>query len=562
MVNTITSYRSPVRLVKHAAEETEVFSPQAISRARKRLMAEISLTGDEIVIDDVAYSRNDASSLLDNINEQIWKVHSTIYAHEGLLNFLEKEEFDNDALRKADAYLYNTAFVQAVSPYFAHSFNSVSGRLLRQEAFEELSQLLDFGGYILPEHSHEAYQKLRNYLDELNYMLRNLSWEKFIADESLLHFVFSDEWKQFVNKLPSSFTALRDELVEQFINLVLRFQHKATWYYLHQVLVQLKSIETNDFNRSEVERIDTVIYENSQVEGGKSSRRKHKGDGEASTGRIIWWSIWIILMIVRAATCNSNSNSSTNFNDLPIRFIENAQQTKETEGRNEKKLLSSLDSLSRQTTPTISTKMKTGDQPFEGLGDNPAAAQNDSLLVMNQSDHDAVFFYFKDLPGHYRAGLLPKLYSTYIKKGDSKVVYLLPGNGRVYFAFGENWGQLKSPLTLRVDAAYSGFQQHKKLEENITITHFFSNDASFAQPYLQNPILIDHGNNYYATDEYTALTKPGDPASIPMLLITQAGKWPQVLVTGRLYAFQRKGGEASSVLEPVMESGGPPLEEK
>ena len=53
MVNTVTLYRSPVRLVQHASEDGSTYSSQAISRARKRLMAEIMLIGDEIVIDDV-----------------------------------------------------------------------------------------------------------------------------------------------------------------------------------------------------------------------------------------------------------------------------------------------------------------------------------------------------------------------------------------------------------------------------------------------------------------------------------------------------------------------------
>ena len=79
MVSTVTLYRSPVRLIEHASEDAGSYSSQAISRPRKKMMAEISLAGDEIVIDDVAYSRNDASTLLDFITEGNWKVHSIIY---------------------------------------------------------------------------------------------------------------------------------------------------------------------------------------------------------------------------------------------------------------------------------------------------------------------------------------------------------------------------------------------------------------------------------------------------------------------------------------------------
>jgi hypothetical protein len=66
LVDTFSPYRSPVRLVLHAAEATSPYSPQALSRARKKMMAEIALGGDEVIIDDVAYSRNDAATLLDD----------------------------------------------------------------------------------------------------------------------------------------------------------------------------------------------------------------------------------------------------------------------------------------------------------------------------------------------------------------------------------------------------------------------------------------------------------------------------------------------------------------
>lgn len=201
---------------------------------------------------------------------------------------MEKQEFSDEALKKADAYLYNATFVQAVSPYFAHSFNVVSGRLFKAGDFEELVKLQNYASYILPEHSGEAYQKVSTYLDDLSYTLRNLSWEKFSADESILHFIFSKSWKVFFNKLPSSFTSMRDEVVEQLINIVLNFQHKATWYYLHRVLVQLKLVETNDFNRSEVERIDKVIHHNSTLEGGPT-KKVIRGTGGGFSARAIWW---------------------------------------------------------------------------------------------------------------------------------------------------------------------------------------------------------------------------------------------------------------------------------
>ena len=533
MVNSVALYRSPVRLVVHTAEAAS-YSMQAISRARKKMMAEIALAGDEISLDDISYSRNDASALLDVVSEESWKAHSIIYQHKGLLNFLEKGEFNSDELRKADAYLYNEKFVQVVSPYFAHSFNTVSGKLVRQADFEELMRLLDYTGYILPEHSHEAYQKLRGYLEEINYTLRNLSWEKFISDESILHFIFSANWLKFINKLPPSFTSVRDEVVEHFINLILRFQHKATWYYLHKVLVQLKCIETNDFNRSEVMRIDEIIYKNSKIEGGKGTARSKGSDG--FTWRSAWWILWIVMMIVRAATCNDKSSkSSYRLLDGPSNNPVITTAGNNVEKRNETHFLSVLDSLShKKNTIVTPQKLSTGSQPFVAFGDDPGVAINDSLTISNNTGYDAVFLYFKDIPGHATSGLLPKLYSTYIKAGDVEKVYVLPGNGRVYFAFGEGWGKLKKPLNIELKNP-SGSASNGELSQTITVTHFFSNSHQFQQKYLQHPVYIDYTELPRDHAAYRNLNEEGKISEeAPSILLTQKNGMVDVAARGHL----------------------------
>ncbi len=541
----VTLYRSPVRLVLHTSEAAEPWSAQVISRARKKLMAEIALAGDEISIDDIAYSRNDAATLLDGVSEESWKAHTTIYQHKGLLKFLEKEEFYPDELKKADAWLYNERFVQAVSPFFAHSFNVVSGKLVRQGDFETLLNLSDYQGYVLPEHSAEAFQKVRNYLDDLTYTLRNLSWEKFIADETVLHFVFSETWQKWINKLPSAFTSMRDELTEQLINVVLRFQHKATWHYLHQVLVQLKSIETNDFNHAEVVRIDSIIYKNSLTEVNRGNAKGGK-DSEFSTGRVIWWGIWIVLMVVRAATCNSNRNSSydSSYNQNDYNYSTTIKPLSlASEKLNEARLLAALDSISKKVNITDGpAKISSGNTPFEYLSDDPQSAINNPITITNQSGFDAVFLYFKDVPGHSLSGFLPKLYACYIKNGDTQDASVLAGNGRVYFAFGKGWGKLKKPLAINLSNVAG--QLHGEGEtQSITISEYFNTKAALPQPYLHNPIYIDATATYHGSQNYTYLNQ-GDKSQVSdetRLTLTQKEGKVAVKASGRLVVKQAIG---------------------
>ncbi|HVF97237.1 MAG TPA: hypothetical protein VM871_07960, partial [Flavisolibacter sp.] len=499
MVSTVTLYRSPVRLVKHAFEETDVYSSQAIARARKKLMAEISLSGDEIQLDDIAYSRNDASTLLDLVSEEDWKVHSVIYAHKGLLHFLEKETFNDEDLKRADAYLYNTNFVQTVSPYFAHSFNAVSGRLLKAENFDELAKLLNYQGYIIPEHSHEAYQKIRTHLSDLAYTLRNLSWEKFVVDESLLHFVFSDEWKRFLNALPSSFTAQRDELVETLINIVLHFQHKATWYYLHRVLVQLRSIETNDFNRSEIERIDKIIYHNSKLEGGRT-KKVIRDSNPGISGRAIWWGIWIVLMIVRAATCNDRSKSDYGFDASSFKRIQESQrqsQIRNYEKQNENYLLNFFDSLSntpRLPVEKLPLEIQTGGQPFSSFADALPQAGGEEITVTNNTGYNCVLLYFEGVSeqGSVYQGTLSHTLAAYIRKGGTHAFRTVPGTGRFYFIFGDKWGKLKTQAELSVTGDDGGYNDNSGRKQTLFVYEFFSNKKPLSQTFLKQSVHIDY----------------------------------------------------------------------
>ena len=301
-------YRSPIRLITHAAEPIDTFSQQTIARTRKKILAEMALQDDQLLLENISYAKNDVISLLNGItSEEIWKVHCAIYAHPALLAFLEEGHFDADEFKEMYLMLLpvSDSFITYVWRYFAFSFNEVSGVLIRQEDFAILSNLLDYQAFVLPEHTHEGFQKIRIYLDELIHLLKNLSWEKFQRDESQLHFIFSEDWISFMNKLPGSFATIRDELVIHILNVIFRFQKKATWFYLFKACESLQQLECGEFQRSEISRFEQAMARNANIAGrsGKAST----GSG-LPAGRMIFWFLWIVLAIARSAGgCGHNS---------------------------------------------------------------------------------------------------------------------------------------------------------------------------------------------------------------------------------------------------------------
>ncbi len=346
-----TLYRSPVRLVSHAGEPIGEFSPQTISRSKKKLLALISLSDNEMELNGLVYTKNDIISLLDSItDETIWRHHCTVYAFPALLAFLEEGFFDDEELSREVIANSDEAFLAFLSHPFAVAFNKASSSLLRPQSiappqptqpltydpmsarnptvqiveepvdrFEILADLMGYQRFITLQHQHLAFERIRVYFHDLLYTLRNLSWEKFREDESVLHFVFSTSWMHFANKLPMSFSGTRDEVVDNVTNIALRFQHKATWHYLHLLCEDLKMLECNDGLKEEVSRLAKHFERNANVANSNQNSSNQKSSSP-STGRVIVWIIWAILGLVRLSHCASSSSSYGSYDYPSTKF--------------------------------------------------------------------------------------------------------------------------------------------------------------------------------------------------------------------------------------------------
>ncbi|HEX2606791.1 MAG TPA: hypothetical protein VHK91_05405, partial [Flavisolibacter sp.] len=446
-----------------------------------------------------------------------------IESHRELLEFLEKADLDYRKMKGAEALLYDPYFTQEFSSFFAYSFNQLSNDLLKQQAYWDLDLLLEFQNCILPEYVPEAYRKILAYIEDLLYMLRNLSWEKFSEDESILDFIFESGWIGFMNKLPSGFSSHRDEIVEQLIAVSLRFQFKASWRYLHSIMEALGKLEKNEFNQAEIERIDEVFQKNISVRFGKTTVNTDSGAGRY-VGIIIWF---IIMAIIRSTSCNSDRSTLADLK--PITFISD-NEINTTEQQNERKFISFLDSLNtgKQSQAVTREASFTGMQPFRDIGDDPLAARVDSLTVNNQSGYDVVYLYFKDVPGHHLSGIMTKLYSTYIKNGDARKVYIQPDNGRTYFLLGEDWGKLKKPEEL------SYTNEDGKVTQSFVIDHFFRKQFTLKQPYLSRPIFIDKSTTIRTLSGYQNLNYGNDSNIITILDLVRENNIVKLEARGKL----------------------------
>lgn len=484
-----------MRLVAHAAEAISPYTPQAISRTRKKLLAEIALSDDEITLDGVTYTRNDVMSLLDGItDERGWQHHCTVYAHEPLLRFLEQEQFDGEGMKAVDNLLYSPYFVAFVSPYFSYAFNNVSNALLKDEDYASLDRLLDYRSFIAPEHSEDAYQRIRIYLDDLVHTLKNLGWEKFRENELVLGFVFDSHWIVFMNKLPSSFDVTRDEVVGQMLVVVERFQRKATWYYLDQVCIRLQQVHCGPTTHAEVNRFQGIMHQNAMVESkrGKVSSSSGSGNG-GSWVRGIFWAIWIVLAIIRAGGgCN---RSSHNYDySSSIASYQNSEFYQELQSSvNERKFKTFLANLNREPHEGEEQAMKNATTPFPNFSTLPLSDGEAKFELKNETAGDLLLFYFVN--NNQLVSEYSKPYAVYIKKGGSYTFYFRPNYGRFNMVFGKDWKLVKEPFLFRlnknrVDEPFSDRETENKTAAGSWRVYNYFGTPALSQPFLNSDLTI------------------------------------------------------------------------
>lgn len=519
-------YRSPVRLVAHAEEPLHPYSPQTISRARKKLLAELALHDNEITLENVVYTRNDVITLLDSItSEEVWKHHCTVYAHQPLLDFVEGNFLDVEGFRKVEELADNAPFRDFLAPYFATSFNTISSGLIRQRNYDALATLMNTQGFITPEHSHEAYQRIRIYLDEIITLLKNLSPEKYVSDGKVLHFINDGCWISFLNKLPASFASVRDGFVTHMLGLIYRFQHKASWYALHQCCLRLQDVECSAERKEQVNAYEEVMRKNVLAENGTPD--SGSGKKGMSTGRVLLTIFWVMVIIFRIGSsggCNSSSSNnylnSEELSGISQQIVEHIQNY--SAQNTFKSFLNSL--YAANTTFSQQARIKTGQPPFSSFSMLPPDEGLARVTVQNSSSYDAVLFYFTEESFQLHGGdpVSKMLYSVYIKSGDSYTFHPGTLKANFNFAFGKKWVKLGSGIPFWPEKKFASISDTVRKQaaaeyaavestNTITIPAFFQNEPGLEQYYLTHELVLSDYKTV-ETDKRRVVYVPESPA--------------------------------------------------
>ncbi|WP_345257822.1 hypothetical protein [Flaviaesturariibacter amylovorans] len=513
-------YRSPVRPVLHAGEPLAPFSQQTLQRARKKLLAELALSNDELQLDGLTYTRNDLTVLFQDMTESEWSGHCLLYSIPGLLQFLEESRFDAEAMAPARQYHYKPGFTAFVSAWFAPAFRDASGRFIRDSAPRPLVELFRFADFIAPEDSTEAYERLRIYFEELGFLLRNWTWEKMQEDPSRIGCLFDPDWIAFLNALPEPLAPARDAVVEQFLGIVYRLQHKATWKLLQKMCAQLQQVRCNPELRTQVDEYESIMRGNMTTIATRNSK---SSGGGWSLGRGAWAIGWILLMVIRALTSDScnRPKSYHNLEYVPRTTIvpAPASESDRPAGNNERLRLALADLVSVKEHAGTSQKIATGTAPFNGISTLPTDSGAATLAVHNKTGYDMVLLVMSPRrPLRDRYG---GLQAVYLRSGAMHTISLNPEEDLLKAVFGTGWVRLELPRRVFL-VNEEGTGSARTIMPMFPISEFFRKPLD-ERRFLSADILLHKEPGI------------GDPASVPFHTPSRKGKAPNALT------FVKKG---------------------
>lgn len=431
----------------------------------------------------------ETEAALHNVNAATWPFHRSIFEQAGLLQFLEDGKFEDATMQKASFLRYNPAFVQFVSGFFALSFQKASEPMWQEKAaYPSLLKLMDYSSFVLPAHEALAFQTFRLHLQQQIRFLELLSWEEFVQDEEQLDFVFTTEWATFMNSLPAVCTAERNEVIRKLLQMLKRFRLDASPAYLKACCTRLRLLEMEPAQKQELQE-----YED-------SFRLPRPIKKEASKSAIPHWSLYAsaaLVFIVAAVIVLSKSGDRKNLRpEQPEdKFMEAVESTTASDqlnsSVNERNLKGFFFLSGRQENKGEPRLLKTGMTPLPGVTKLPAGKGNSMLIVRNETNTDALLFYFgSDNP---LVSEDSRMVAVYIRRGEEYRCRFQPDFGRFNFLFGKNWVKMNTPVTFPIHTGNGNKHpltgQYANQQQTWIIPEFFRNVAPH-QPYLTHDLLI------------------------------------------------------------------------
>jgi hypothetical protein len=468
-------YCSPIRLLSLTAEESAVFSTSLVEVAKKR-RHDNNLESQEV------------EALLQSENAATWAFHRTIAEQEGLLQFLEEAVFDEEKMRKASFLRYNPTFVQFISLPFAHSFEKVAREALeKQDDYKSVQPLLEYATFVLPVHQVIAFAPVNAHLQAMRSKVDLLSWEQFVPDQSILHFVFSANFTRFLNSLPAACDEDRNQLLAALLRILKRFRLDASVNYLKAFCASLRQVNMNPALLQDLQE-----YESALVIRPLPKKVEVKKPPVNRWYYVAGAAVLILAVTLLLLKTTSKRGRPPQAEDRYMEAVETTSSSDQLKSSiNERNLKAFFYLASKQQNTGTPVPVQTGDNPIPGVSKLPSKDGNSVMTVRNETTADALLLYFgSDNPIVSKES---RLVAVYIRRGDEYRFRFQPDFGRFNFLFGSNWVRMQTPVPFPF---FTNTDPEKKptIDELLAadpwmISDFFA-DVRPTQPYLNHDLTI------------------------------------------------------------------------
>lgn len=233
-------------------------NPVSIRSARKSVLADIALD-HTVTINGVEISRSDAIRAFSELDHEIVRdIHARVLSYPAFHDFLTSGDtriFDLYYAAEMYGEIYDDEFLRFVSPFYAEQFSGVMARAISNQHSDLISSMSSARFPMQPEWREKAYVPARRHFTEILEHVREIKEELAETDdlESIVpNFVEVSEPQEFffnpfdqaarvepmcefldwiinradiriLNSLPEEFQLLRNNIVGELNNLLVRF---------------------------------------------------------------------------------------------------------------------------------------------------------------------------------------------------------------------------------------------------------------------------------------------------------------------------------------------------
>lgn len=461
-------------------------SAAELQAARKRLLAEFELAGNEatVELDGASYNRSELIAWIDSFREpDAIRLHGLIWRDRDLYLFLTKNSLPASGRFAAAPEYATDRFRELTGPFFVPVYAGHLEQAFRKRDLKKLRLLRQLPLLCSAAAEEECYRPVRRELqqviDDMNKASEGNWPYRFEAREAEL---FSNEALiASVNLLPDAFASLRSTYAQALIDLaVFVFNSCQDTEKARQLLSRVARLEAEDtLKRKAVSLSSEMRLKHEMRQAAAASQRS--AAQPANSDNNSWKAVLIIVKVIiftfiLARNCGKSSRPDYDrYRSIPViskysrDFGENLRLGPVQDQLAAVLLRYSLSGADSAVQP-VKKKKKKKEKPEQqqtlGTGQTPwyrffnttsTNHYHDRILVQNVSDWDVVIIFGGD-------------YSTAggtlcIRAHDSASVEIpLMVRGRMYIYAGRNWSDSISPGQLPSKASsYSGYREEPRI---------------------------------------------------------------------------------------------------